>query len=121
MATHFDSDSFIRIAENIVASNGFNASENHPYCYEIYWTPDCPYFLSVHFRLFKDGIKEARFIQSLTSILFCLMVYILTKDLFGTQSGLWAAFLFALYPFEFHYFGITLAKELSAFFLTASI
>ncbi|MFC1888813.1 ArnT family glycosyltransferase [Thermodesulfobacteriota bacterium] len=121
MVYHFDSTRYVMIARNLVEGNGFSASSESPYLYETYRTPGYPAFLAACLLVDGDNLVVARYCQLLFSVLLCYIVFRMAKQVFGPMPGLFAAGVFACYPFEIYYFSKILTEELTTFFLAACV
>ena len=83
-------------------------------------SPVYPYILGITYKLFGHGYTAVRVIQSLFGIGSCLLIFSITRRLFGKREGLVAGVIAALYaPFVFFDFEILMITYVLFFALLA--
>jgi 4-amino-4-deoxy-L-arabinose transferase-like glycosyltransferase len=83
---------YIAAAKQIAARN-FRAAM------EIYSMPFYPLLIALMHIIVNDWVWAARIISIFTIVLAIFPLYLITKELFNPQAGLWACLIFALVPF----------------------
>lgn len=119
---------FDRIAYNIVYQHCFCIYPNHP---ALGRAPLWPFFLSIFYRftpqpslqLIDSGVQVfyGRLLYCFIGSLTCVLVYLLTRDLFGKRIALISGIIAALYAGLFIYDGWIYSESLYTFLLTAFI
>jgi len=92
----------------------------HPLGSDTYHPPGYYYFLAGVYAVAGHSYLAVRIVQALLDALTCLLVYSISRQIFGEAAGLLAAALAAVYPPFVFYTGVLLTETLSTFFLAAA-
>lgn len=95
---HYASDeySYDQIAVNFLNGKGF-VTDDGLYARR---PPSYPLFLALIYFIFGYSLVTVRFIQVIIGALTCLIIYLISKEIFDKKTGLISAFICAIYyPF----------------------
>lgn len=85
-----------------------------------YQDPLYPYFLAAVYTLFGDNVIVPKTIQLGVGILSCLLIFFITRRLFGTRAAIVAGIVAAVYPL-FYFFEVQLLKSSLVVFLSLAL
>jgi len=91
-ADELDYDS---IAANLASGRGFSLNST---TLSIDRTPGYPFFLAVIYLIFGHNIFIAKIAQLIINALTCVILYLLTKRIFGEKIAIYTAIFVAVYP-----------------------
>lgn len=97
---HNDSNSYHKIAQNLISGNGYSNCDAAPYHKDIEITPVYPVFLAGVYKVFGQDFRFVVFIQLLLDLLIVLLIFRISMQLFASQIG--ASVAAGLYAFSFH-------------------
>lgn len=96
-----------RIARSIANGRGFGSplfAETGP---TAWMTPVYPYILAVIFKIFGVYTTASGFIiftmNALISALTCLPIFFFTRKSFNARAGLWAGWIWAIFPYSIYW------------------
>jgi 4-amino-4-deoxy-L-arabinose transferase-like glycosyltransferase len=98
-----------QIASSLATGNGFSWPDKRGYLpTPTAWMPPAyPLIMAAAFKVFGIFSEQAaiaiEILLTITSILSCILIYLLGKHLYDIRVGLLAAFLLAIYPPSIHY------------------
>lgn len=91
-----DTVAFSRLGKNLVEYGRYNFGEN--YNMGVFFPPGYPLFIGLLNLMVKDLFVSAKLISFISSTITIILFYLLGKELYDKESGLFAAFVYALYP-----------------------
>ena len=80
-----DAKDYDSLGWNLARGNGFMDEAGKA---EIHRSPGYPFFLAVIYKIFGHSYKHVRSWQVLFSILTLLLIFLITKDIFGKNTAL---------------------------------
>lgn len=92
-----DGASMSRLGKNLVESGRYSFGEN--YNWGIFFPPGYPVFIGLLNLLIDDIYLSGKIISLLSSIMTIFLSYLIGKELYDEESGLFAAFAFSIHPF----------------------
>lgn len=115
-----DGDELIydKMALSILSGHGFCAPDGHPTAYT---TPLFPMFLSGVYFLFGHSYFVVKIIEALLGSFTALIIYFISKKIFGKQVAFIAFILMALHHFFIRYSTLILSENLFIFWLSLNI
>ncbi len=96
-----DSVRYDRIASEILSGGGFKSSQT---------APAYPLLLAGIYRVFGRSFFAVRLVHALMEAVSIIMVFLLAKATFSERAGLFAAGIFAVYPFFIFFSGLILTE-----------
>jgi len=78
--------------------------------YPVYAPPGYAIFIATCLKLFGADLMPVKIVQCVLDSLSLVVIFVIMKDIFGTQTGLFSAVLMAIYPFSI-YLSISVASE----------
>lgn len=109
-----DECSYARLAQHIVAGDGLVTQENW------LWAPGYPYLLAGHVQLFGTP-QTIQVLQITLAAATGVLLYALTRRLYGRRAGRIAAWVFALHPTLAFFAGRMWSESLYTFVLIAAV
>ncbi len=91
-----DTVAFSRLGKNLVEYGRYNFGEN--YNMGVFFPPGYPLFIGLLNLIVKDLFVSAKLVSFISSCMTILLSYLVGKELYNKESGLFAAFVYALYP-----------------------
>ena len=91
-----DTVAFSRLGKNLVEYGRYNFGEN--YNMGVFFPPGYPLFIGLLNLMVKDLFVSAKLISLISSTITIFLSYLVGKELYNKESGLFAAFVYALYP-----------------------
>lgn len=91
-----DTVAFSRLGKNLVEYGRYNFGEN--YNMGVFFPPGYPLFIGLLNLAVKNLFVSAKLISLISSCTTILLSYFIGKELYNKESGLFAAFVYALYP-----------------------
>lgn len=91
-----DSVVYSRLGKNLIEFGRYTFCEN--FNMGIFFPPGYPIFIGLTDLFFNDLFFSAKLVSFIASGGSILLAYIVGKELYDAESGLFAAFLFAVYP-----------------------
>lgn len=107
-----DGASMARLGKNLVESGRYSFGEN--YNWGIFFPPGYPVFIGLVNLLFDNLYFSGKIISLFSSLMTILLCYLIGKELYSEESGLFAAFAFSINPFMLE---TSYAVSTEAFFL----
>lgn len=116
-----DSFQYDRLGLNIMQGNGFSLSTNTPYLPTMYREPAYPFFLSAIFILFGHRYLPVQLAQVIVFSLTCLLVYLLSKEIFNAHIARYALIITAFSPPLLDYPAFMYSETLAIFLAVLAI
>jgi 4-amino-4-deoxy-L-arabinose transferase-like glycosyltransferase len=91
-----DTVAFSRLGKNLVEYGRYNFGEN--YNIGVFFPPGYPFFIGLLNLIVKDLFVSAKLVSFISSCITIILSYLIGKELYNKESGLFAAFVYALYP-----------------------
>lgn len=91
-----DTVAFSRLGKNLVEYGRYAFGEN--YNMGVFFPPGYPLFIGLLDLTVKDLFISAKLISFISSSITIVLSYFVGKELYNEESGLFAAFVYALYP-----------------------
>ncbi len=91
-----DTVAFSRLGKNLVEYGRYNFGEN--YNMGVFFPPGYPLFIGLLNLIVRDLFVSAKLISFISSAITIILSYLVGKELYNKESGLFAAFVYALYP-----------------------
>ncbi|MBI5675297.1 MAG: glycosyltransferase family 39 protein [Nitrospirae bacterium] len=91
-----DTVAFSRLGKNLVEYGRYNFGEN--YNMGVFFPPGYPFFIGLLNLAVNNLFVSAKLISLISSFVTILLSYFIGKELYNKESGLFAAFVYALYP-----------------------
>jgi 4-amino-4-deoxy-L-arabinose transferase-like glycosyltransferase len=91
-----DTVAFSRLGKNLVEYGRYNFGEN--YNMGVFFPPGYPLFIGLLNLIVKDLFVSAKLISFISSTITIILSYLVGKELYNKESGLFAAFVYAVYP-----------------------
>lgn len=91
-----DTVAFSRLGKNLVEYGRYTFGEN--YNMGVFFPPGYPLFIGLLNLIVKDLFISAKLISLISSSITIFLSYLVGKELYDKESGLFAAFVYALYP-----------------------
>ncbi|MBI4683412.1 MAG: glycosyltransferase family 39 protein [Nitrospirae bacterium] len=91
-----DTVAFSRLGKNFVEYGRYTFGEN--YNMGVFFPPGYPLFIGLLNLIVKDLFVSAKLISLISSSLTMVLSYLIGKELYDREAGLFAAFVYALYP-----------------------
>lgn len=91
-----DTVAFSRLGKNLVEYGRYNFGEN--YNMGVFFPPGYPLFIGLLNLIVKDLFVSAKLVSFISSCITIVLSYLVGKELYNRESGLFAAFVYALYP-----------------------
>ena len=91
-----DTVSFTRLAKNLIEFGNYVFGEN--YNMGVFFPPGYPFFVGVVDLMFSELIFSAKLVSFLASCGSIIIAYLIGKELYNSEGGLFAALVFACYP-----------------------
>ena len=91
-----DTVAFSRLGKNLVEYGRYTFGEN--YNMGVFFPPGYPLFIGLLNLIVKDLFVSAKLISLISSSITIVLSYLVGKELYDKESGLFAAFVYALYP-----------------------
>ncbi|MBI4847197.1 MAG: glycosyltransferase family 39 protein [Nitrospirae bacterium] len=92
-----DGASMARLGKNLVESGKYSFGEN--YNWGIFFPPGYPAFIGLANLLFDDLYFSGKIVSLFSSLVTIFLCYLIGKELYDEESGLFAAFAFSIHPF----------------------
>ncbi len=112
----FDMTSYDWLAGSLARGEGYVGFDAQP---TGMFPPGYPWLLSLAYRLFGTDLSVAWALNALSGAVTCLLVYALGKRVFDPAVGVVAAALFAFYPSDVFYAGLTMSETVFGAAFTA--
>jgi len=87
---------FSRLGKNLIESGRYVFGEN--YNVGVFFPPGYPIFIGLTDLLVNDLFVSTKLVSLFASCITILLSYFIGKELYNKESGLFAAFVYALYP-----------------------
>lgn len=91
-----DTVAFSRLGKNLVEYGRYTFGEN--YNMGVFFPPGYPLFIGLLNLIVKDLFVSAKLISFISSSVTIVLSYLVGKELYNKESGLFAALVYALYP-----------------------
>jgi 4-amino-4-deoxy-L-arabinose transferase-like glycosyltransferase len=91
-----DTVAFTRLGKNLVEYGRYTFGEN--YNMGVFFPPGYPLFIGLLNLIVRDLFVSAKLISLISSSITIVLSYLVGKELYNKESGLFAAFVYALYP-----------------------
>jgi 4-amino-4-deoxy-L-arabinose transferase-like glycosyltransferase len=91
-----DTVAFSRLGKNLVEYGRYNFGEN--YNMGVFFPPGYPFFIGLLNLAVKNLFVSAKVISFISSCITIILAYLIGKELYDEESGLFAALVFAFYP-----------------------
>ncbi len=91
-----DVAAFGRLGRNFIESGTYSFGEN--YNMGVFFPPGYPLFIGTLNLLMRDIFFSARLVSFISSLITIPLFYLIAKELHNEESGLFAAFAYAVYP-----------------------
>ncbi len=91
-----DSVAYSRLGKNLIESGRYLFGEN--YNMGIFFPPGYPVFIGIINLLFNDLFLSAKMVSFILSCGSIIFSYLIGKELYNKEAGLFSALLFAVYP-----------------------
>lgn len=91
-----DTVAFSRLGKNLIEYGRYNFGEN--YNMGVFFPPGYPFFIGLLNLIVKDLFVSAKLISFIASVITIILAYLVGKELYNKEAGLFAAFVYALYP-----------------------
>jgi len=91
-----DSVVYSRLGKNLIESGRYAFGEN--YNMGVFFPPGYPVFIGMLDLLLNDLFLSARLVSLIAGIITIVVVYLIGKELYDKESGLFSAFIYAFYP-----------------------
>jgi 4-amino-4-deoxy-L-arabinose transferase-like glycosyltransferase len=91
-----DTVAFSRLGKNLIESGRYVFGEN--YNMGIFFPPGYPFFIGVINLIFNDLFFSAKLVSFIASCITIILSYLIGKELYNKEAGLFAAMVYALYP-----------------------
>ncbi|MBI5739876.1 MAG: glycosyltransferase family 39 protein [Nitrospirae bacterium] len=114
-----DTVAFSRLGKNLIEYCRYNFGEN--YNMGVFFPPGYPFFIGLFNLAVKDLFVSAKLVSFVSSSITIILSYFVGKELYDKESGLFAAFVYALYPVILIVSVDTYSDVLFYFFLLLSI
>ena len=108
-----DAEGYDDLGWNLASGNGFMAKTGQ---LELGRAPGYPFFLAVIYRAFGHSYYHVRFFQVLFSIFTLLLIFLISKDIFGKETASFSILIASIYPPFLSYNGILYTEALFTFF-----
>lgn len=96
-----------RIARSIAEGNGFSSPLFANTGSTAWMTPVYPYIVAGAFKIFGVFTKASALVilsfNALTSALTCLQIFFFARRSFGERPGLWAGWMWAVFPYSIYW------------------
>ncbi len=112
-----DPGQYDTIGWNIAQGNGFSLARSGPFTPTMLREPLYPYFLGVIYKIFGHDYRIAIAFQIVLFALTCLLVYMISKEIFGDKIAAYSALLTALCPTLANYTSYILTETTFTFLL----
>ena len=87
---------FSRLGKNLIEYGRYAFGEN--YNMGVFFPPGYPFFIGLINLIVKDLFASARLVSLISSSFTIPLSYLIGKELYNEEAGLFAAFVYALYP-----------------------
>ena len=114
-----DTVAFSRLGKNLIEYGRYNFGEN--YNMGVFFPPGYPFFVGLINLIVKDLFISAKLVSFISSGATIILSYFVGKELYNKDAGLFAAFVYALYPVILILSVDTYSDVLFFFFLLLSI
>jgi 4-amino-4-deoxy-L-arabinose transferase-like glycosyltransferase len=91
-----DTVAYSRLGKNLIEYGRYAFGEN--YNMGIFFPPGYPILIGITNLFLKDLFFSAKLVSFILSCLLIVLTYLITRNLYNKESGLFSAFLFAVYP-----------------------
>jgi len=91
-----DTVAFSRLGKNLIEYGRYSFGEN--YNMGVFFPPGYPFFIGLLNLAVKNLFVSAKLISLISSCITIILSYFIGKELYNKESGLFAAFVYALYP-----------------------
>jgi 4-amino-4-deoxy-L-arabinose transferase-like glycosyltransferase len=91
-----DTVAFSRLGKNLVEYGRYVFGEN--YNMGVFFPPGYPFFIGIANLFFNDLFFSAKLVSFIASCITIILSYLIGKELYNKEAGLFAAFVYALYP-----------------------
>jgi 4-amino-4-deoxy-L-arabinose transferase-like glycosyltransferase len=91
-----DSAAFMRLGKNLVESGRYAFGEN--YNLGVFFPPGYPFFIGIFNLILRDLFLSAKLVSFISSCITIFTAYLIGKELYDSEAGLFAAAVFAFYP-----------------------
>lgn len=91
-----DTVAFSRLGKNLIEYGRYNFGEN--YNMGVFFPPGYPFFIGLFNLIINDLFVSAKLISFISSCITIILAYLIGKELYDKESGLFAALVYALYP-----------------------
>ena len=91
-----DTVAFSRLGKNLIESGRYVFGEN--YNMGVFFPPGYPFFIGIANLVFRDLFFSAKIVSCIASCIAICIAYLIGKELYNREAGLFAALVYALYP-----------------------
>ena len=91
-----DAMSYSRLGKNLIESGNYVFGEN--YNLGLIIPPGYPIFIGIINSFINDLLLSAKLISLFSNLITILLFYVIGKELYNKEAGLFAAFAYALHP-----------------------
>ena len=91
-----DTVAFSRLGKNLIEYGRYAFGEN--YNMGVFFPPGYPVFIGLVNAAFSDLFFSAKLVSFIASCITIILSYLICKRLYNEEAGLFAAFVYALYP-----------------------
>ncbi|MEM3000947.1 MAG: glycosyltransferase family 39 protein [Candidatus Nitrosocaldus sp.] len=91
-----DTVAYSRLGKNLIEFGRYAFGEN--YNMGVFFPPGYPIMIGLIDKIFNDLFFSAKFVSFLLSCFSIFFAYLLGRELYDKEAGLFASFLFAVYP-----------------------
>lgn len=91
-----DVAAFSRLGKNLIESGSYSFGEN--YNMGIFFPPGYPLFIGIINLFVHDLFFSAKLVSFISSLITIPLFYLIGRELYNEESGLFAAFAYAVYP-----------------------
>lgn len=116
-----DSFQYDQLGLNIKEGRGFSLSSHSPYLPTMYREPVYPFFLSVMFSIFGHRYLPVQLAQVFIFAFICVFVYLLSKEIFGSNIARYALIITAFCPPLIDYPAFLYSEILATFLIILAI
>ncbi len=95
-AIEMDVVAFSRLGKNLIENGKYVFGEN--YNMGVFFPPGYPIFIGLVNLLLNDLFLSAKIVSFIAGIISILLSYLIGRELYNKKAGLFAAFVYAIYP-----------------------
>lgn len=91
-----DSVVYSRLGENLIEGSRYVFGEN--YNMGVFFPPGYPLFIGIFNLIFNDLLFSAKFVSLISGVITIPVAYLIGKEFYDKETGLFACFVCAVYP-----------------------